>query len=346
MARSYAITRPRFWTGKTAKAVRKLAKNDPALAGWIWALSHFFFSNKSAHMLGIYPMEIEEAQFFTGCPDDFFTDAIHWLRGIDAPSKPHRCPIDAPFMDYCEEAELVWVPNMAREQIAVELKPEDKRGPALLRELLKYRKHRFSREFWELYAEPYQLLACNARQAQTQRGKSLNKGILAMVHRWGIDAPTVPVPVLMSKIDTVHDLPGRPVDVSIGQWRMENGWEPDDGPDLMRHAVSWSKAWQAVFGNSPPAPIAAQPAAQLVRFNATINADTMTRAMTVFLRTETNPKWRTAQSFARAPEPWIEQVRQQAPPTQQKREPFDPTEGGRYKIVIGDDWDLPELTNE
>lgn len=113
MARDHAIVRHRFWTGRTGKSLR----GDPEAQ----VLAQYLMSCPSSNMIGLYYLPIPMIAHETGLT---FEGASKGLRRLS----------DGGFAHYDNAEEVVWVVNMAREQIGKELKAKDKRQEAIVRQ--------------------------------------------------------------------------------------------------------------------------------------------------------------------------------------------------------------------
>lgn len=104
--RDYGKVSPKFWTGKTGKAIRGDAEAQ------IVAL--YLMTSPHSTMIGVYHQPVSYMAIDTGLP----------LEG--AWKGLQRC-IEAGFCTYDEESETVFVVEMAVEQVGEELKPGDNR---------------------------------------------------------------------------------------------------------------------------------------------------------------------------------------------------------------------------
>jgi hypothetical protein len=137
VSRDYAKVAPQFWTGPTGKALR--AAGPEALI-----VGCYFITCPSANMIGLYYLPIPVICHETGIP---FEGASKALRRVSATG----------FAQYDDETETVWVPEMARFQIADTLKSGDLQIKGIVRELAAVRKCKFSRDFYEKYRVPFKL---------------------------------------------------------------------------------------------------------------------------------------------------------------------------------------------
>lgn len=105
--RDYSKVAPQFWIGETGKALRK--KGTEALL-----VAAYLMTAPNSNMLGLYYLPRAYIAHETGLSFEGASKGLQWA-------------IEAGFCDYDEEAEVVWVYEMAAYQIAVQLKREDKR---------------------------------------------------------------------------------------------------------------------------------------------------------------------------------------------------------------------------
>jgi hypothetical protein len=108
--RDYGKISPQFWIGKTGKSLR---------------------GNPEAQILAIYLMTSPHAEM-TGvfyCPVDYM--AKETGLGMEGATKGLQTLVEAHFCTYDDDSELVFVHEMAKYQIAEELKPSDNRVAGL-----------------------------------------------------------------------------------------------------------------------------------------------------------------------------------------------------------------------
>lgn len=137
MARDYAKVTSAFWTGKTGKEIRE--RGDDALI-----VAMYLFTAPSSNMIGLYYLPIP-----TLCHETGRTSEGAWkgLRSLGAVG----------FAFYDEDSETVWVPEMARYQVAESLKGGDNQCKGVLREAENYRKSPFFMDFVERYWDAFSL---------------------------------------------------------------------------------------------------------------------------------------------------------------------------------------------
>jgi hypothetical protein len=135
--RDYSKVSPRFWTGDTGKDIRKLGRDCQVIA-------FYLFTCPSANMLGLYYLAMPTLCHETASPS---RGALKALRSLQ----------EAKFAYYDLPSEIVYVPNMAREQIGERLKRKDNRHIAVLRELESLRKTPFFSDFIIRYRDAFEL---------------------------------------------------------------------------------------------------------------------------------------------------------------------------------------------
>jgi hypothetical protein len=137
MARDYSKIAPQFWIGTTGRLIRELGRDAQLAALYLVTSPH-------ANMLGLYYLPLPYLSHETGIP---LEGALKALRSLE----------DVGFAFYDESEEVVWVPQMARYQVAETLKPTDKRVQGIVNELARYRKSRFHELFLNRYAAAFNL---------------------------------------------------------------------------------------------------------------------------------------------------------------------------------------------
>ncbi len=136
MARTHGVIKPAFWTGKTGKRLR----GDPDAQ----ALAAYLMTGPHTTMIGIFYLPMSYIQHDLGMAPSDASESMRVL-GEDG------------FAEYDGADELVWVPNIARDQVGKVLKPNDKRRPALMRQLVAHEGHRFYAAFVAKYMDDYLL---------------------------------------------------------------------------------------------------------------------------------------------------------------------------------------------
>jgi hypothetical protein len=134
--RDYAILKPQFWYGETA---RRLRDNREARL-----LAVYLISCPTSNMTGLFYLPLALMACETTIPLDEVCKALRSLS-------------EAGFAFYDDQQQMVWVPEMARHQIGERLSPGDKRIKGVLRTIERYRTHPYYAEFMERYREPFHL---------------------------------------------------------------------------------------------------------------------------------------------------------------------------------------------
>lgn len=135
--RLYGKVAPAFWTGSTGKHLRALGRDAQLTALYL-------LTCPSASMLGLYYLPLPTLCHELGSP----------LQGA---LKALRCLSEADFAHYDEATEHVWVPKMARYQIAERLDPKDKRVVGIVAELLTVGNRPYVADFVARYGEAFSL---------------------------------------------------------------------------------------------------------------------------------------------------------------------------------------------
>lgn len=111
--RDYGKIAPQFWTGTTGRALRK--DRDAQI------VALYLMTSPHATMLGIFQCPIAYIAHETGLPSEGASKGLQKLQELG-------------FCSFDEEADLVWVHEMARFQVGASLKPKDNRVAWLNRE--------------------------------------------------------------------------------------------------------------------------------------------------------------------------------------------------------------------
>lgn len=134
--RDYSIVSAKFWIGETGKRLR--GNRDAQL------LALYLITSPHSSMSGLYY-----------CP------AAYMAQDLGIPLEGARkgldTLVDRGFCEYDEDAEMVFVVQMARFQIGATLARSDNRRAGLLKELAKLPKTPLIRRFFEVYAGAYAL---------------------------------------------------------------------------------------------------------------------------------------------------------------------------------------------
>ena len=135
--REYARVAPQFWTRGSGKRLR--GDSDAQV------LAMYVVTCPAANMIGIYYVPFVSIAYETGLGEKRTRAALSRLE-------------TAGFAFYDDDAEVVWVPNMASYQLGDALGGEgDKRRKGVLAEIEKVGGHKFVDLFFEQYAKGYGL---------------------------------------------------------------------------------------------------------------------------------------------------------------------------------------------
>lgn len=135
--RDYAKVGPKFWTGKTGKAIRARGSEAVIVALYLMTSPH-------SNMLGLYYQPILYMAHETGL-------------GIEGASKGLAGCIDAGFCSFDEASEMIWVHEMAAYQISPSLKPGDKRCAGIQKDYDGLPSCPFLADFFDKYCASFNL---------------------------------------------------------------------------------------------------------------------------------------------------------------------------------------------
>jgi len=137
VSREYSKVGPRFWVGATGKKIRTAGKDAQIVAFYLMTSPH-------ANMLGLYYLPIPYIAHETGL-------------SIEGAWKGLRSCIEAGFCAYDEDAECVWVYEMARHQIGERLDGKDKRCQGVQNQYDYLQDNKYLADFFSKYAGPFQM---------------------------------------------------------------------------------------------------------------------------------------------------------------------------------------------
>ena len=135
--RDYSKVSPQFWIGKTGKALRKQGLEAQLVAMYLLTSPH-------STMLGLYPLPVVYIGHETGL-------------GMEGASKGLQGCIEAGFCMYDEDAEVVWVIEMAHYQIADKLNANDKQCKGVQKAYDEIIENPFLGLFFEKYSGPFNM---------------------------------------------------------------------------------------------------------------------------------------------------------------------------------------------
>jgi hypothetical protein len=146
--RDYAKIGPKFWIGDTGKALRKAG---PATL----IVAMYLVTCPSSNMLGLYYLPLPTLAHETGL-------------GLEGASEGLRRCCEVGFCGYDEDAEVVWVTQMARFQVAEVLKAGDNRCKGIQSDYDALPTNRFLEPFFHLYSEAFHLTSCRGSDGVKQ----------------------------------------------------------------------------------------------------------------------------------------------------------------------------------
>lgn len=135
--RDYGKISPQFWIGSTGKTLR--ASGPEAMI-----VAMYLITNPQANMLGLYYLPLISIAHETGL-------------GMEGALKGLARACEGGFCAYDEQTEVVWVYEMARFQIADQLKPEDNRVKGIQNEYTLLPSNPFLPSFFEKYKGAFHL---------------------------------------------------------------------------------------------------------------------------------------------------------------------------------------------
>lgn len=156
MPRDYGKVSHRFWTGETGRQIRVLGLEARVVATYLVTCG-------SSNMIGLYYLPLTLLSHETGIP---FEGALKALRSLS----------EADFAHYDEVDEVVFVPHMAKQQIAEQLSETDKQRQGVIALLKEYKKSKFIADFVALYGVDYHLTLEMFNQAPSKPLRSPFEG--------------------------------------------------------------------------------------------------------------------------------------------------------------------------
>lgn len=155
--RGYARVAPQFWTGDTGREIRAAGADTQRVALYLMTCP-------SSNMIGLYYLPLPTLAHEVGHLDVIgASEALRSLEHIG-------------FSFYDEMAEVIWVEQMARFQIAEELDADDKQIKGIMRQLAEFKNHRFSQAFHGYYKDRFHLPAV---EWWTKARKPLRRAIVS-----------------------------------------------------------------------------------------------------------------------------------------------------------------------
>jgi len=144
--RDFAKLLPQFWIGATG---RKLHKSCPEAT----VVAVYLISGPQSNMLGLYYLPKMYIAHETGL-------------GTEGAAKGLARAIEAGFCQYDDESETVFIPEMARFQIAERLEPKDNRCRWVQRAYDALPENPFLGMFYEKYASSFHLKRSRGKETQ------------------------------------------------------------------------------------------------------------------------------------------------------------------------------------
>lgn len=175
--RHYSVVYPQFWTGRTGRTIRELAKTSTTGKD-VQRVALYLMTSPHANMIGLYFLPILYLCEEVGIdkPDAYSTLAE--LRRLD-------------FSFYDETSEHVWVKEMARFQIGPALNQRDCKLPAINRMYQNLPANPWLGPFFDRYSSAYHLT--DKRESSQGGPEGPPEGASRPLIRIGSDP--VPVPV-------------------------------------------------------------------------------------------------------------------------------------------------------
>jgi hypothetical protein len=135
--RDYAKVSPKFWIGKTGKALKALGP-EAVIVGM------YLMTNQHANMLGLYYLSLDYIAVDTGL-------------GLEGAKKGLQSTFEAGFCQYDEASEMVWVIEMAAYQISDQLEAKDNRCKGVQREYDALPENPYLEPFFEKYEAAFHM---------------------------------------------------------------------------------------------------------------------------------------------------------------------------------------------
>lgn len=132
--RSYGKVSPRFWTGESGRALRGKPN--------VQVVALYLMTAPGANMIGLFYLPLVLIVHETGLSETEVTGALDTLSRMDV-------------AHYNRAQEIVWVPEMAKHQIAERLKAGDQQSKGIAKELQPFVRHPFFANFMRRYGEAF-----------------------------------------------------------------------------------------------------------------------------------------------------------------------------------------------
>jgi len=135
--RDYSKAAPTFWTGDTGRKIKAAGREAQIVALYL-------FTGPNSNWIGLYYLPLPTLCHEVGISKEGALKALRSLSAID-------------FAYYDEEAEIAWVPGSAKYQVGESLKAGDNKIIGIIKDLQKYAKSAFCKDFYDRYAALYHL---------------------------------------------------------------------------------------------------------------------------------------------------------------------------------------------
>ncbi len=145
--RDFAKLAPQFWIGATGRKLHQGCPEGTVVAAYL-------ISGPQSTMLGLYYLPKIYLAHESGL-------------GVEGAEKGLRRAIEAGFCQYDEATEMVYIPEMARFQIAEQLEAKDNRVRWVQRAYDALPENPFLASFYEKYATAFHLKKSRGKKAQT-----------------------------------------------------------------------------------------------------------------------------------------------------------------------------------
>lgn len=200
--RDYAKVSPQFWIGATGKALRAAGIEAQVVAMYL-------MTNPHANMLGLYYVPTMYIAHETGMT-------------LEGTCKGLQRASEAGFCEYDEASEVVWVHEMARFQIADNLKANDNRCKGVQAEYDALPENPYLAPFFERYGESFHMESCRGKgrglQGALKPLRSQEQEQEQEQDQEQTSAPASPAPVVHDKPRPRPAAVTKPDDVSDQAW--------------------------------------------------------------------------------------------------------------------------------
>lgn len=138
MSRDYGKVSSTFWTGPTGRQICAMGQDHQLVALYL-------MTGPNSNMIQLYHLPLPLASYhLANYPLKGLAKVLQSLREVD-------------FVRFDETTDAIFLPQGAKYQIGEWLKPKDNVVKHIKRELLKWRKHRFYKDFLSIYGDNYSL---------------------------------------------------------------------------------------------------------------------------------------------------------------------------------------------